>query len=125
MSEENEAGQTYTKQDVINQSLVAFGQGTNFMRVSSRALREFVDAAQQLIDMRSMHEHWGEVAVQVLERVRTMGRVAAALAIEDGRTYIDEENVRVAMRKVRMMSKSDWCDWGGGGGDAAPPSGDP
>ena len=91
MSEENEAGQTYTKQDVINQGLVAFGQGTNFMRVSSRACRVFVDTGGMLVDQRNMHEIWGEVAVQVLERVRTMGRVAVSFAIEDGRTFINDD----------------------------------
>ncbi|MEM1179298.1 MAG: hypothetical protein AAGM22_13190 [Acidobacteriota bacterium] len=107
----------YNRQDVINQALVAFGQGTNFMRVQAKALRVFVHSANLTIDSRDLVERWGKVAVQVLERVRTMGRVAAAFAIEDARTYINDEDVLIAMRKVKLGSKSDYCDNNEGEGE--------
>ena len=113
MSEENEAQdeprQTYTKQDVINQSLVAFGQGTNFMRVSSLACREFVRLMLVTANEHDLHEDWGEIAVQLLERVRSIGRVTQAWAIEDGDTVIREANIRRAFRKVGLTSKTDKC----------------
>lgn len=116
MTEENEAAessnerrQTYTKQDVINQSLVAFGQGTNFMRVSSRACREFVRLMLVSANENDLHKDWGEIAVQLLERVRAIGRVTQAWAVEDGETVIREEYIRRGFRKVQLTSKTEGC----------------
>ncbi|MEM8995127.1 MAG: hypothetical protein AAGF23_10100 [Acidobacteriota bacterium] len=101
--------QTYTRRDVINQSLVAFGQGTNFMRVSSRACREIERLMTVADQQRGLTEHWGEIAVQLLERVRSVGRVAQAWAIEDGETVIGEEYIGRAFRKVQLTSKTTGC----------------
>ncbi|MEO1368645.1 MAG: hypothetical protein AAFX50_15840, partial [Acidobacteriota bacterium] len=110
--------QTYTRRDVINQSLIAFGQGTNFMRVSSRACREIERLMVVVDESRSLHERWGTIAVQILERVRSIGRVARAWAVEDGETVIGEEYIGRAFRKVKLTSKTVDCDEDeNGGGD--------
>lgn len=116
----------YTPQDVVNQSLVAFGQGTQFMRVSSRACRVLVEIVSYLAEAHDVTTTWDRDAVQALERLRVAGRLAAQRAIEEGRTYVDAEDVKIAMRRVRAVSKSTWCDdgdggsKGGDGGDAQP-----
>lgn len=115
-SDGGELPQTYTKQDVVNQSLVAFGQGTNFMRVSSRACREFVRLMMNALDEHEFHEEWGESGVQVLERVRSIGRVVQAWAVEDGETAIKEAGIARAFMKVGLTSKTGWCEQG-----ASPP----
>ncbi|MEM1203159.1 MAG: hypothetical protein AAGN66_08020 [Acidobacteriota bacterium] len=106
---EEEPGQTYTQQDVVSQSLVAFGQGTHFMRVSSRACRVLVAVMENLVLTRRVQETWGTDAVQVLERVRLIGRVAASLAVKDARTVIEEADVRIAVPRVQIVSKTDHC----------------
>lgn len=99
----------YTPQDVINQSLVAFGQGTQFMRVSSRACRVLVNVMTSVDESQKLHEEWGTIAVQILERIRTAGRLAMARAVDSGRSCINEEDVEVALRRVRASSKSSDC----------------
>ena len=111
--------QTYTQQDVIHQCLVAFGQGTNFMRVSSRACREFVRLMQISESQHAMHRTWGTDAVQLLERVRAIGRLAAALAVDQGTTVIEAEVVQRGFRKVRLVSKTGWCGNGEGEGEGS------
>ncbi|MEM9598110.1 MAG: hypothetical protein AAGD06_27860 [Acidobacteriota bacterium] len=106
---EEEPGQTYTQQDVVSQSLVAFGQGTHFMRVSSRACRVLVAVMENLVLTRRIHENWGTEAVQILERVRLIGRVAASLAVKDARTVVEEADVRFAVPRVQIVSKTDRC----------------
>ena len=119
----------YTTQDVINQSLVACGQGTQYMRVNSRACRLFVSKVSELDERHDVHDSWETAATQALERARTVGRVAAARAINDGRTYISPDDVAVALRRVMTKSTSKWCndpdppddDSSGGTGGTYPP----
>ena len=111
----------YTRDDVIYQSLVAFGQGTNYTRVSTRACREIARIAGSLAEERELATSWGTIAVQLLERVRVAGRIAAARAVEAGSSYIDFDDVRVATRKARLGSKSTSCggDDGNDGDDGS------
>lgn len=100
---------TYTPQDVVNQSLVALGQGTGYVRVSSRACREFVRLMTALEEVRELHKEWGTTAVQLLERMRTIGRVAASLTLDEGRVHINKEDIAIAFRRVQAGSKTDSC----------------
>ena len=99
----------YSQQDVLNQCLVAFGQGTGCVRVSSGACREFLGLVGQVAEQRELHKDWGEIAVQMLERMRTIGRVAAGLLLAEGRVHIEERDVVVAFRRVQVGSKSIDC----------------
>ena len=99
----------YSQQDVLNQCLVAFGQGTGCVRVSSEACREFIGLMSQVEERRELHKDWGDIAVQMLERMRTIGRVAASLLLKDGRVHIEARDVAVAFRRVQMGSKSPGC----------------
>ena len=105
-----ETRRRYTKQDVLNQTLVAFGQGTGCVRVSSGACRELVGLMTPIIEARNLADQWGEIAVQMLERIRTIGRVAVNLMLDEGRVFIDEKDVAVAFRRVQLGSKTGDCD---------------
>lgn len=102
--------QTYTPQDVLNQSLIALGQGTGCVRVSSRAAREFVRLMTAVEEKKSLHEDWGRIAVQMLERMRTIGRVAASLTLDEGRVHINDEDIAIAFRRVQGGSKTEMCE---------------
>lgn len=104
-----ETRKKYTQQDVLNQTLVAFGQGAGCVRVSSRACRELVGLMAPIIEARDLEDEWGENGVQMLERIRTVGRVAASLLLEEGRVHIEENDVAVAFRRVQMGSKTGEC----------------
>lgn len=111
----------YTPQDVVNQSLVAFGQGTQFMRVSSRACRVLARHMDRVCKVQDLPKNWETIAVQLLERVRLIGRVSAQRAVEYARTHVDEEDVEIAIRRVADTSKTDSCEaevpGGRGGGE--------
>ena len=99
----------YTLADVINQSMVAFGQGTDYLRVNHRACRRLATFMTNTNDRHRLTEVWQDQAVQVLERVRMIGRVAAAFATEEARTFINEDDVQRATLKVSLASKSGTC----------------
>ena len=104
-----EGQKAYSPQDVINQSLVALGQGTGCIRISSRACRVFVDLMTAVEAKRKLHEQWEQTAVQMLERMRTVGRVAASLILDEGRVHIEEEEITLAFRRVQGGSKTIDC----------------
>lgn len=110
MATKEQVRQEYLPQDVIHQSLVAFGQGAGCVRVSSRACREFVGLMSRVEEAGSLHETWGEIGVQMLERMRAVGRIAASLLLEKGRVTIEKEEVAIAFRRVQLGSKTGDCD---------------
>ena len=111
-----ETGKRYSEQDVLNQTLVAFGQGTGCVRVSSGACRELVGLMTPIVEARDLTAKWEDIAVQMLERIRTIGRVAVNLMLDEGRVYIEEKDVAVAFRRVQLGSKTGDCNFRGGAG---------
>lgn len=99
----------YTRDHVVFQSLIAFGQGTDYVRVNHHAAEYIATALVELDTRFNLSSRWYEVAVQFLERVRMTGRVSASLAIQAGRTYIDDEDVAHASIRVKLISKSEFC----------------
>lgn len=108
----------YTPEDVIQQSLVAYGQGTSYMRVNREAAQYVVDLMRSSIERFRVQETWETDAVQVLERLRAIGRLSALYATQGGQTVIDGENVSRAALMVQRISKTNNCPDGGGGGGA-------
>lgn len=106
----------YTPEDVIQQSLVSFGQGTNYMRVNRDAAQYVVDLMRSSIERFRVQDTWETDAVQILERLRSIGRLAALYATQGGQTVIDGENVSRASLMVQRISKSGSCPDGPGGG---------
>lgn len=98
----------YTQEGIMAQIMVAFGQGTGAWRVSQ-------DAALQLrtIYFDAITEEltglWETEAVQILERIRAIGRLAANSALEAGATAISVADVRTSATRVRETSESPFC----------------
>src|ERR1700709_1888997 len=67
----------YTKEGIMAQVCVAFGQGTGEIRVSQEACVALYDRYVALITDEVLEE-WGREAVQALERIRVLGRMVAA-----------------------------------------------
>jgi hypothetical protein len=79
-------------------AFIAFGQGTGPVRVSragASVLRSHYTARTDLVSAA-----WEKVAVQTLERVRAMGRMAARLATGRGATAVSGEDVLAATTTV-------------------------
>ncbi len=88
---------SYTQDGTIAQILVAFGQGTGMTRISQRAVMALHGRYFGHIDKSGILPVWTDHAVQVLERIRTIGKLAALKALERGDTTIGEADVNAAI----------------------------
>lgn len=106
-----------TNEQILNQALVVFGQGTGAVRIEVFACESLRETLEGLFESRDFVSSWESIAVQVLERVRTAGRLAATLALEEARIAVNHHDVREALQRVRLSSKSKGCREGEYGGD--------
>lgn len=100
---------SYTQEGIMAQIWVAFGQGTGLTRTSQKAVlavhaRYFAEAGKPEI-----LSSWGEEAVQVLERIRAIGKLATLKATERASTVITEDDVNAAMSAVERESLTSLC----------------
>jgi len=98
----------YTVQGILDQILVAFGQGTGIMRVARSAAAALRDRYEPYVDERAL-ALWGEEGVQVLERIRAIGRLAALRTVEGASTVITRPVVAAAAENVESVSKTLFC----------------
>lgn len=82
--------------EVLAQMFIAFGQGAG-MSVSREAIRAATRTYAPLA--RANLTKWGELELQTLEYARTLGRLAAYLALRDGKQVIGEEHYREASER--------------------------
>lgn len=99
--------ENYTQEGVMAQIWVAFGQGTGATRTSQKAVlalhtRYFAEIPKRLPE-------WETNATQVLERIRTIGRVAVLNATQRADTAISEDDVNAAILAVENESDTSWC----------------
>jgi hypothetical protein len=99
----------YTQEGIMAQIWVAFGQGTGAIRVSQEAALElrrwYFDAiTQQIID-----QQWEAQAVQVLDRIRAIGSLAALKATGAGATAIGPQEVYESASTVQDSSDTQLC----------------
>jgi hypothetical protein len=99
----------YTQEGIMAQIWVAFGQGTGTIRVSQDAALElrrwyFNAITQQVID-----QLWETQAVQLLERVRAIGSLAALKATGAGSTAIGPQEVYDSASTVQVTSMTELC----------------
>ena len=76
-----------TIEQILGQAFVALGQGTNGVRVSLEAVALARAVCRPVLE--EVRDRWPQVVDAALEVVRTIGRVAAHLATEHGKTEID------------------------------------
>ena len=98
----------YTREGILDQILVAFGQGTGAVRVAGQAAAALRDRYEPYADDRVLAS-WSEVGVQILERIRAMGRFAALRATEGASTVITRPMVTTAIESVEKVSLTDFC----------------
>ena len=71
------ANSGYTQEGIMAQIFVAFGQGTGATRVSHDAAVALRTLYFDAITTEIVTTRWAEEAVQVLERIRAIGKLAA------------------------------------------------
>jgi hypothetical protein len=98
----------YTKEGVMAQLLVAFGQGTDALHVCQDAALElrrwYYDAITDKIV-----EKWDYWAPDVLLRMRAIGSLAALTAVKAGSIKITAKMVDQAARVVQDTSDTPIC----------------
>ncbi|HEY3569840.1 MAG TPA: hypothetical protein VGP73_18040 [Thermoanaerobaculia bacterium] len=99
----------YTQEGIMAQIWIAFGQGAGPVRVSHDAAMELHRWYYEAITPEIVHERWQTAAVQVLDRMRAIGRHAALLADQEGSTVIRPEYVYAAATKVQAQSQTPLC----------------
>jgi hypothetical protein len=102
------ATEPYTQDGILAQILVAFGQGTGPVRVSQEACQPFRERYVPRIDG-TVLAMWRTEAVQVLERIRAIGRSAALQTSLAGGTAISRQAVVGAMKSVETVSRTVLC----------------
>jgi hypothetical protein len=99
----------YTQEGIMAQIFVAFGQGTGATRVSQEAALALRTQYFATITPVVVSTRWATEAVQVLERIRAIGKLAAFLALQRGDTVISAADVLSAALKVEAKSDTDLC----------------
>jgi hypothetical protein len=98
----------YTKDGIMAQVWVAFGQGTGAIRVSQDATLElrrwYWDAITD-----DVVKNWGTWSLQVLDRIRAIGSLAALKAIQQGSPTVTVMMVYEAAVTVQEMSDTPIC----------------
>jgi len=99
----------YSKEGVMAQIAIAFGQGAGAIRVSQQAAMElrrwYLDAITDTI----LSDHWESEAVNVLERIRAIGALAERKARDRGDTKILASDVYSSALIVQETSDTDFC----------------
>jgi hypothetical protein len=99
----------YTQEGIMSQIFVAFGQGTGMMRVSHEAVAALHDLYFDAITPDIVSTQWATQAVQVLERIRALGRLAALKAVTRGDTTVSAEDVSSSAPAVHAQSDTAFC----------------
>jgi len=99
----------YTQEGIMAQIWVAFGQGTGATRVSQTAAVTLRTLYLGAITAEVVDQRWANEGVQVLERIRAIGRLAAFKAMERGDTTVSSDDVESSATTVQLTSDTDLC----------------
>ena len=98
----------YTKEGIMAQVWIAFGQGTGAIRVSQNAAMELHRWYSGAITDEVV-ENWGIWSLQVLDRIRAIGSLATLKAIEKGAPTLTVLMVYEAAATVQLRSDTPIC----------------
>jgi hypothetical protein len=98
----------YTQDGIMAQVYVAFGQGTGAVRVSQEAALELHRWYYNAITPGVIAE-WEDTALQVLDRIRAIGSLAALKAILEGSPTINVTQVYESAAQVQAKSDTPIC----------------
>jgi hypothetical protein len=99
----------YTQEGIMAQIWIAFGQGAGSIRVSQDAAMELRRWYFDAITPDIVQQEWGTSAVQVLERIRAIGSLAAMKATSGGATAISPLHVYQSASAVQDTSATPLC----------------
>jgi hypothetical protein len=99
----------YTQEGIMAQIWIAFGQGAGAIRVSQEAALELQRWYHDAITPEIVNERWKTDAVQVLDRIRAIGRLAALKAAGVGSTVIKPQDVYESASTVQDTSLTPLC----------------
>ena len=99
----------YTQEGIMAQIWVAFGQGAGAIRVSQEAALELRRWYFNAITPQIIDTQWETQAVQVLDRIRAIGSLAALKATGAGATAISSQDVYVSAATVQETSDTQLC----------------
>ena len=98
----------YTQDGIMAQVYVAFGAGTGAIRVSQEAALELHRWYYNAITPAVVAD-WGNVALQVLDRIRAIGSLAALKAVQQGSPTINVMQVYESAEQVQVESDTPIC----------------
>jgi hypothetical protein len=99
----------YTREGVLAQVYTAFGQGTGPIRVAHDACLALHERYEPFIDA-GLLDIWGREGVQVLERIRAIGRAAATRTSLVGGITVSRAETLAAMESVEILSGTILCN---------------
>jgi histone H3/H4 len=99
----------YTQEGIMAQIWIAFGQGAGAIRVSQEAALELQRWYYDAITTEVVEKRWKTDAVQVLDRIRAIGRLAALKAAHAGSTVIKPQDVYESASTVQDTSLTPLC----------------
>lgn len=99
----------YTQEGIMAQIWIAFGQGAGPIRVSQEAAMELHRWYFNAITPEVVGELWETDALQVLDRIRAIGSLAALKATFMGATAITPRNVYDSASQVQDTSSTLLC----------------
>jgi hypothetical protein len=99
----------YTQEGIMSQILVAFGQGTGAIRVSQEAALELRRWYFDAITPQIVNTEWATKALQVLDRIRAIGTLAALKAILVGAVAVSQLDVYDSALTVQLTSDTELC----------------
>ena len=99
----------HTRDGIMAQISIAFGQGTGAIRVSQAAALELRRWYWDAITEEIIGTQWELWSLQVLDRIRAIGRLAALMATEEGSVRISADQVYEAAVKVQIESDTSLC----------------
>lgn len=99
----------YTQEGIMAQIWIAFGQGAGPIRVSQEAAMELRRWYFDAITPQVVNVRWETDAVQVLDRIRAIGSLAALQATTVGATAISPVQVYASAAAVQLTSDTDLC----------------
>ncbi len=99
---------SYTKDGIMAQLWVVFGQGTGPIRVTQEAALELSRWYYDAITP-DVVDNWGVWSLQVLDRIRAIGSLAALLSIQQGSPTVNALMVHQAATTVQLLSDTPIC----------------
>jgi hypothetical protein len=99
----------YTQEGIMAQIWIAFGQGAGPVRVSHDAALELHRWYYDAISPEIILERWQTDAVQALDRIRAIGRLAALKATQAGSTVITPRDIYESASAVQRRSLTPLC----------------